>query len=231
MKQTPEERRQRGWIKVTEVIGSTGEIIEREVSSSHYKPRSIARPRPKENLRVSPCSAGWSVLHFYDHQERMLGYWEAFSNKLTGDERSAIASDQSSSVLRPVEPKWQKGDSFEVAANVTATVDSGEWTLRGHRTTFRITDRRVLLVKRGAGYTTSPDQAVKEAGGVLDEKLHQRLHAEASAATALRQSTQRIRGESQSLEQRLAEARRKNWHSTVRYLERVREHRKRKEAA
>jgi hypothetical protein len=71
-------------------------------------------------------------------------------------------------------------------------------------------------------YTRSRHLAVPdtEDSDVMDDKLHQRLHAEAAMGNALKQWRGRARTSKMRLEQRLVDARKKNRRSTVRYLER-----------
>lgn len=71
-------------------------------------------------------------------------------------------------------------------------------------------------------YTRSRHLAVpdSEDADVMDDKLHQRLHAEASMGNALKQSKRRVRASKMQLEQRLADARAKHQRSTVKVLER-----------
>jgi hypothetical protein len=94
--------------------------------------------------------------------------------------------------------------------------------------TYSIRDDRPLYLAPGSGYTSvrflSPDPDVD----VMDEGLHRRLHGEALAANAMKRTQRRARADRFRLEERLNEARRKHWASTVRYLERVQRHRERK---
>jgi hypothetical protein len=71
-------------------------------------------------------------------------------------------------------------------------------------------------------YTRSRHLAVPdtEDSDVMDDKLHQRLHAEAAMGNALKQWRGRARTSKMRLEQRLVDARKNHRRSTVRYLER-----------
>jgi hypothetical protein len=71
-------------------------------------------------------------------------------------------------------------------------------------------------------YTRSRHLAVpdSEDGDVMDSKLHQRLHAEASMKIAMQGAKRRKRATLLSIETRIAEARKKYRSGEVRYLER-----------
>jgi hypothetical protein len=192
---------------------------------------------------------GRSVIYMIDHREAEIAYWEAYATSLTREERTQLAGGQATSVLRPIPASWRKGDRVDIASNVEAEVFETEETLKGHRTIFRIVDFRPLLPKRIVGgsskprtddqgyatevtkkeeerarvdgaYTTSRALAVSDTEDELDDKLHQRLHAEASMANAMKGAKRRVRVSKLQLEQRLADARKKHRRSTVRYLER-----------
>jgi hypothetical protein len=146
-------------------------------------------------------------------------------------------------------PSWCKGDILKVANNVEAEVREMEVTGRGHRTVLRVIDYRPWLMKQTVGgssrprtdkhgyaseptdrekeraridgnYTRSAAQAVPETDDVMDDKLAQRIHGEASMKTALAQSKGRVRISKMRLEQRLLDARTKHQTSTVKVLER-----------
>lgn len=245
-------------IKVRKPDPATGELVEEVVPADHFASKLPARPKPRPQ-REFPCSRAWQALHAFDHLEAEAEYWAAHSDCLSREERRLLASEHSS-VLRPVRPTWRKGEVLRVANNVEAKVGATEWTLRGWRTVFKVTDHRAWLLKQTVGgggrprvdahgypadltsvekdrarvdgaYTRSPALSVPDAGEVMDDKLHRHLHAEQSMANAMKQTKQRIRLDGMRLEMRLDEARKKKWRSTVRYLERVQQHHERKKAA
>jgi hypothetical protein len=192
---------------------------------------------------------GRSVIYMIGHREEEIAFWEAHANCLTREERSKLARGQATAVQRPLEPAWCKGQRVDVANNVEAEVLEVEENLQGHRTTFRVVDFRPLLPKRVVGggirpqvdefgypkeltddekerarvdgaYTRSAELAVPGVDDELDDKLHQRLNAEASMKTAMQGSHGRVRASKLDLERRLADARAKHRRSTERYLER-----------
>lgn len=200
---------------------------------------------------------GRTVVYMIGIRERELAYWFAYGQRLTRDERSRLANGETS-ILRPIAPDWKRGDKLTIATDLTAEVTSKGWTHRGYRTAFKITDLRPFLLRQtpsanrppavdehgdplpptageiydariDGAYTTSAAQAVPDAGAAMDDRLHRRLHAEASMANAMKQTKLSGMEKKLRLEERLAEARRKNWTGTVRYLERMQEHHKQRD--
>lgn len=247
-----------GKLRVVKPNPQTGEVTEAIVEADHFKPRQPRLPARTE-LREFPCQPGWIPLHVFDRLEPEADFWAAHGKTLTREERSQIAGGRTSSVQRPVEPEWVKGDKLRAANNVDVEVIETEENLRGYRTVFRVIDFRPLLPKRIVGgsskpktdeqgypvdhmdeteeqrarvdgaYTTSRALAVADTDDELDDKLHQRLHAEASMARAMSGAKRRKRVTLIAIEERLNIARKKYRAGEVRYLERQKESLKRKE--
>jgi len=187
-------------------------------------------------------------------------YWAYYARKLTRSERLDLASGRAIAIVRPVEPVWGRGEILMISGKQSARVEAITRTLKGWRTEIVIEDFRTFFMKRtvsgsskpktddqgyaadptpdeierarlDGAYTQAEEQAVPDGGDVLEDKLHARLHAEASMKGALSATKKRIRLDKHLLEERLNEARRKNWASTVRRLERIKQHHERKDAA
>jgi len=222
-----------GRIKITRPILETGEIlVEGSVPPTRFKPKRPSPPKHPElaKPRISPCWSGWSTVHMIDYRESQIVFWEAHKDCLTREERSDLANERSTSILRPIEPEWKIGDRLPVASNVEAEVLDVVKSRRGYGTVFRVHDHRVLYLKRAADYTTSPTQAVSEAGAVMDEGLHNRLHPHVSAERAIKGTKKRKMGDRDRLEAKLERAKAKGWDSSVRRYERILKHHEAKEA-
>lgn len=176
-------------------------------------------------------------------------YWAYYAHRLTREERTGLANGRLVAIVRPVEPVWEKGDLLEITGKQSARVGAITRTLKGWRTEIVIQDFRTFYMKRTVGgssqpktdeqgyaadptegeierarfdgaYTQTEDQAVPEGGEVLEDKLHRRLHAEASMEKAMGQAKKRKQATEAQLEAALAEARAKHRKSTARHLER-----------
>ncbi|HYH54007.1 MAG TPA: hypothetical protein VD761_07735 [Solirubrobacterales bacterium] len=174
-------------------------------------------------------------------------YWDHFAEKLTRRERRDLSRGRIVAVVRPFEPAWEKGDRLPITDKITAIVEAVKEIDDGYRTTVVIEDFRSFYLKpivsgsskpksdeHGFGvpvdptteeqarldgaYTQSEDTF--DAGDVLEDKLHSRLHREAAMKNAMAQSKGRVRASRFRLEERLNEARKKHQRSTVKVLER-----------
>jgi hypothetical protein len=202
-----------GKIKVTRPDLQTGEVVERIVPASHFKPKTPKLPKLDKG-RLSTPRTGRSVLYMHDHLEQEIVYWEAHANCLTRQERSAIAHG-SAAVIRPIKPAWSKGDTLEAASRVWATVETVKWTKRGYRTTFLVRDDRPTLMRRtpkvfeppeldefghpikhtkeaieaariDGGYTQDPSQAVSTGGEGVGVDYHNVLAVKSRSKAAER---------------------------------------------
>jgi hypothetical protein len=237
----------------------TGELIEEVVRPQHFKPRPSRRPRPRRPARISgPGAAGLHWLAVHDLREREALYWMGYRHRLTHQEREAIAAG-ATSVVRPIEQEWETGELLEVALNLTAEVIETTWLKRRvggpfdvdlqYRTSFRVSDSRPFLLRRGviglgappvdkigdpvlatkdeidqarvdSAYTESPSRSIDGAGEEIDGTLHRQLHRHQPAANAKRQAKLTLAQRIEQIERRLCEARDRHERKKVRMIER-----------
>lgn len=174
-------------------------------------------------------------------------YWDHFAEKLTRKERRDLARTEIVAIIRPFEPAWQRGDRLPITDKMTAVVHSVTEIEDGYRTEVVVEDFRSFYLKPIVGGSSKPksdergygipvDAGTEEqarldgaytqagdafnAGDVLEDKLYNRIHAQAQIGNALAQSRGRVKVSRFRLETRLNEARKAHRRSTVRHLER-----------
>lgn len=245
---TPTVDLPRSKVRVIKPNPDTGEIIERVIPHSDFRPKAPRRPRI-DFVRRDLLSPSRQVLYMFAHREGEIAFWEHHAHILTREERHDFLHDGARSVLRPLKPGWKPGDRMFVAANMEAEVLEVSESPRGYGTVFMLIDWREILLKRSPGggskpetdedgyaapvtepekrraqidgaYTTSATLAVPDAGAVMDEAAFERVHADRDQANAMRRGRKKVTQTRASLERRLEEARAKNQRSTVRYLQR-----------
>jgi hypothetical protein len=246
-------------VKVMRPHPETGELIEEVVAPRHFKPRPPRRPRIKEPARTSgPGAVGLRWLAVYDLRVKEWLYWEGYRHRLTRQEREAIAAG-ATSVIRPIEQEWETGEVLEVALNLSAEVIETTWMKRRvggpfendlqYRTSFRVTDGRPFLLRRGvigsgtpavdaigdpvaatgeeidqaridSGYTESPSRAIDDSGEEVDPSLHRSLHRHQPAANARRQARLTRKQKIERIEERIEDAKKRFERKKVGMLER-----------
>lgn len=147
----------RSKVRVTIPDKETGEIIERVIPASSFRPRPPKHPGAIDFDRVDWVSRGGtegvtgrSCVYVLAHREAEQDYWAFFSNHLNRDEQRHLAKDDdSNSILRPFPPLWEAGDRMYVAKDMEAEVIDVTESVRGYGTVFKVHDHRVLYLKAG----------------------------------------------------------------------------------
>lgn len=200
--------------------------------------------------KASIGPTGRSVIAMIDHREAEIEYWEAHSTCLSREEKRALLNGKSSllrpippgwkvgdviEVTNNVTAEVLEIDGgYRGYGIVLKVADFRPWYMKrivgGSRKpktdeqgyAAPVDKREEESARIDGSYTRSRALAVpdEEDADVMDDKIHQRLHAEASMKQAMAGSQNRRRTTLMELEQKRLDALKNHRRSTVRHLDR-----------
>lgn len=97
----------------------------------------------------------WDVVHAFERGEREVALWTRHSDRLTQEEKRAVADGEMPVIVRPLEPHWKVGDWLKVVENLDLRVTLVTWMQRGfYRTEYVARDFRPAFMRRVPPVTT-----------------------------------------------------------------------------
>lgn len=162
----------RSKVRQTQIDKETGEIIERVVSASDFKPDAQIPDPPAPPTKPTPPtgSVGWIAVQWSSYEQakeefaeakeiykaEAEAWWEHFAERLTVQEKRDLARGRIVGIVRPFEPAWARGDRLPITDKLTAIVEAVEEIEDGYRTEVVIEDFRSFYLKPIVGGSSKP---------------------------------------------------------------------------